>query len=205
MTRANAGVDEPTYKVEKVIERYDLEEMGEQLERRWLGADGEAQSLRKLAEEFNLAVLEAVLRASGEQPLSGEVETTYRALVDEDVSSGDRTQVRRTLERNGVDVDRVEGDFVTHQAIHTYLTKGRGVSKETDNVDRVKSVRGTIRRLQSRLSAVTETSLTQLRDAGVLALGEFEVLITIDVVCTDCDTHRSVRELLDEQGCECDA
>ncbi|WP_254533151.1 rod-determining factor RdfA [Natrinema gelatinilyticum] len=204
MTRTNAGVDEPTYKAGKVIERYDLKGMGERLERRWLGVDGEAHSLRKLAEEFNLAVLEAALRASGDQPLTGEVETAYRALVDEDVSSGDRTQVRRTLERNGIDVDRLEGDFVTHQAIYTYLTKGRGVSKETGNADQVESARGTIKRLQSRLSAVTETSLSQLRDAGVIALGKFEVLITVDVVCTDCGAHRSVTELLDEQGCECD-
>jgi hypothetical protein len=204
MTTGNTDTNGATHKVGKVIERYDLTGMGERLERRWLGVDVESHSLRELAEEFNLAVLRAVLEERGERPLDGEVETAYRALVDEDASSGDRTQVRRSLERNGVDVDRLERDFVTHQAIHTYLTKGRGVRKENDDADRVTSVRETIQRLQSRLSAVTETSLSRLRDADVISLGEFEVLITVDVVCRDCGAHRTVTDLLDSQGCDCE-
>ncbi|WP_336000400.1 rod-determining factor RdfA [Halorientalis halophila] len=205
MTTGNADTDGATYKVGKVIERYDLTGMGERLERRWLGADGESHSLRELAEEFNLAVLRAALEERGERPLDGEVETTYRALADEDTSSGDRTQVRRALERDGIDVEQLERDFVTHQAIHTYLTKGRGVQKKNDGTDRVASIRETIQRLQSRLSAVTETSLTRLRDADVITLGEFEVLVTVDVVCRDCGAHRSIADLLDEQGCDCEA
>lgn len=204
MTTGNADTNGTTYKVGRVIERYDLTGMGERLERRWLGVDGESHSLRELAEEFNLDVLRAALEARGERPLDGEVETTYRALVGDDASSGDRTQVRRSLERDGVDVERLERDFVTHQAIHTYLTKGRDVQKETDDADRVSSVRETVQRLQSRLSAVTETSLSRLREAGVVTLGEFEVLVTVDVVCRDCGAHRSVTDLLDGQGCDCE-
>lgn len=196
--------DGPTYKVEKVIERYDLEGMGEQLERHWLGTDDESRSLRNLADDFNVAVLRAALRAVGEQPLDGEVATMYRTLVGDDTSSGDRTQVRRTLDRAGVDVDRLEGDFVTHQAVHTYLTKGRGARKETEAADPRESARGTVQRLKSRLSAVTETTLSQLRNRDVVTLGEFDVLVTVDVACADCGAHRQVTELLDDGGCDCD-
>lgn len=205
MVEPDGEGDAPTYKVGKVIERADLEGMGERLEQRWLGTTGESHSLRELADEFNVAVLRAALRSNGEQPLAGEVEAMYQALVEDSASSGDRTQIRRTLERKGIDIDRIEEDFVTHQAIHTYLTKGRGVQKQTEVNDRLDAARRTIERLQSRLSAVTETSLSQLRSGDNVTLGEFEVLVTVDVVCTDCGTHSNVAELLDGRGCDCDA
>lgn len=70
------------------------------------------------------------------EPLDGEVRNTYRLLTDEDVSSGMRTAKRNELERAGVDVESVERDSVTHQAIYTYLTAVLDVSKQgQDDVD----------------------------------------------------------------------
>lgn len=203
MSTSGADNDEPTYKVEKVIQRYDLTDMGKKLERRWLGTNGEPQSLRKLADEFNRAVLRKALEGAGQQPLNGDVENTYRILTDDDVSRGTRTKVQRSLERNGVDHEQVEQDFVTHQAIHTYLVKGRGVQKETGETDRKERMRQTIQRLESRVTAVSETAVEQLRNAGILTLGEFNVFVSISVTCTECDTHKSIMALFDDEGCEC--
>lgn len=205
MTDSNAGDVGSTYKVERVAARYGLDDAGEWLERSWTGTDGEARSLRELADEFNVAVLRAVLEEAGEHPIEGESENMYRVLVDDDASSGDRTQVVRSLERADIDREQLERDFVTHQAVHTYLKKGRGVEKQTDDADPIERVRDTIQRLQSRVRAVTETSVSQLRDRGVLSIGEFTVLVSVNVACKDCGAHMSVLELLEAGGCQCDA
>lgn len=194
-----------TYKVGRVIDEYDLAGWGAELERRWVGEGGESESLRSLADDLNRAVLRSALVDAGQQPVDGEVRNTYRLLTDDDVSSGDRTQLRRSLERQGVDVEQVERDFVTHQAVHTYLRKGRGAEKETDDGNRAERVGETIQRLRSRTVAVTESSLEQLRNAGELTLGDFSVLVSVTVVCSDCGTQQSVTDLLDAGGCDCDS
>ncbi len=49
-------------------------------------------------------------------------------LTDDDVSSGARTKAVHRLERTGVDVERLEADFVSHRAMRTYLTAWRGAA-----------------------------------------------------------------------------
>lgn len=198
---ANGG---PRYKVGKVIDQYSLTEMGNQLEARWTGDYPDSYSLRELAEYFNKEVLRVVLADTDHQQFSGGIDHIYHLLTDDDVSSGDRTRIRNALERDGIDVEALKQDFVTHQAIHTYLTKGRDVQKEEETPNRVENTRGTINRLRSRLIAVSETTLTQLRESGTISLGDFDVLVDISVHCTDCETHKNLFELLTDRGCECD-
>jgi hypothetical protein len=204
VTTDDASSDRLTYKVERDIERYGLEGMGSELERRWLGIDGEESSLRELADYFNRELLSAVLLRSGQQPIEGEVENLYRLLTDDAVSSGNRTQARRTLERYDVDVGEVESDFVTHQAVHTYLTNGRDVRKEPAETDRLATAQDTIERLKSRTSAVTERSLEQLRNGDDIVLDDFTVVTEVSVTCSECGAWKPVSELLEDDGCECD-
>lgn len=204
MTTSADANSEPRYKVGKVIDQYSLTGMGDELEARWTGDLPDSYSLRELAEYFNKEVLRVVLAGTDHQQFSGGIAHIYRLLTDDDVSSGDRTRIRNALERDGIDIEALTQDFVTHQAIHTYLTKGRNVQKEEETRDRVANTRGTINRLRSRLIAVSETTLTQLRESGKITLGDFDVLVDISVHCTDCETHRNLFELLTDRGCECD-
>jgi hypothetical protein len=194
----------PRGKVERVIEAYDLAGLGDELERRWTGVDGERESLRQLADRFNRAVLRAALDEAGASPLDGEVENTYRLLRDDDVSPGMRTEVRRQLERDGVDLDRIESDFVSHQAIHTYLREHRGAELETEERSRVEKEARTVRRLQGRISVVTESGLDRLTNAGDITLGDFEVLTDVQVYCADCGSQYEAVELIERGGCDCE-
>ena len=194
----------PRGKVERVIDTYDLGGLGGELERRWTGVDGERESLRQLADRFNRAVLRAALDRAGSSPLDGEVENTYRLLRDDDVSPGMRTEVRRQLERDGVDLDRVESDFVSHQAVHTYLRDHRGAELEREERSRVEKEARTIRRLQGRISVVTESGLDRLVKAEDIALGDFEVLADVQVYCADCGAQYEAVELIERGGCDCE-
>lgn len=190
------------------MEEYDLSGVGEELEDRWTDSDPETRaSLRELADDLNLRILERALSDAGGRPLEGEVENIYHVLTADDVGGRARTRARARLERHGVDVDELLDDFVSRQAIHTYLTDYRGVSPPQSEAapaerraDRLRS----IQRLQSRLETVTRSTLTKLRSAGHLSVGECSVLVTVRVHCADCGVQTPVTALLESGSCDCE-
>ena len=143
---------------------------------------------------------------AGMTTLEGEVANTYRLLTAEDVSTGVRTQAETTLERNDIDPQQLQQNFVSHQAAHTYFTKHRGIEHPAKRTgpDRIKTADETIRHLGSRLGAVAEKRLGSLRDTGAITLGTFSVLVDVRVVCEDCGTHADVRTLFASSGCDCE-
>lgn len=196
-------------KIARVIEKRDLHELGDQLESYWLGEETTRYSLRDLAEYFNIQVLRHEMETADMQPLDGEAENIYRLLTDDDVSSGVRTRTRSRLTQQGIDVDSLTADFVSHQAVHTYLTKHRNVTYPGESAtdqpdDQIDRRMGAIQRLMSRLTAVVERNLTDLRNTADITLGEFNVLVDVRVHCSDCGTQYSVSSLLEQGGCSCE-
>ena len=189
-------------KVARLIDEYELHGLGAEMERRWTD-DEDRWSLRDLADHFNRSVLEAALEAEGAQLLDGEVENTYRLLTDEDVGSADQTRARRQLERKGLDVDALSDDFVTYQAIRSYLTKNRDAEYTPDETDPLERETTNVQQLRGRVDSVTEGKLEQLRHSGHLTLGEFRTLVDVRIVCEDCNAQYDVVELLENEGCGC--
>ncbi|MBP1902842.1 hypothetical protein J2744_002544 [Halorubrum trapanicum] len=194
---------ETNTKVARVIQEYDLDGMGESLEAAWTGETGERTSLRDLADEFNESVLETALRNVNVSSVSADVSSIYDALRGESESS--TTRVRRRLEREGIDVDKLTGDFVTHQAIHTYLTKERKASlpKADDNMADRKVE--TIEKLQGRVAAVAESAISSLANTDELDRDNYDVLVDVRAVCPNCGSDAPVVELIRQRGCGCTA
>lgn len=193
------------YKVGKVISKYDLQQFHAELPDRWLGEGREAQSLRDLADELNVAILREVMEAANLEPLDGEVENTYRLLTEEEVSSGMRTAKRNQLERGGVDVESVEGDFVTHQAIYAYLREVLDVSKQDqEDSDPIEKHSERINRLRSRTAAVANNSVDSLVSSNALEVGDPEVSVNIQVYCHQCNSQYPLSSLLTRGGCDCE-
>ena len=193
-------------KVRRVVDSYGLSGFGDELAARWVGDGYDRESLRSLADRFNRQLLAASMEAAGLTPLDGEVDNTYRLLTDDEVSAGMRTQVSRRLEREGVAIDSLQSDFVSHQAIHTYLTDDREIeppSADSSARERLEADRETIQRLQSRLEAVTENTVDRLAGKELVDIGSFTVLVDVQVFCEDCGEQYDVGELLDEGGCGC--
>ena len=185
---------------------YELgESFGDQLEILWTADRQHRLSLRDLAGFFNRQLLETAMTATDMSTVDSEIDNLYRLLTADDVSSGMRLEARTRLERNGIDIDQLERNFVSYQAIRSYLTEYRDAEYEgTSDADRIENVTNTIQRLRSRLHSVTEGSLEQLRDTKHLSLGEFRLFINIDVLCEDCGAQYDVLNLLERGGCDCD-
>ena len=193
-------------KVGRLIERYDLEEMERELVDRWTAPPEDRTSLRELADVFNRRLVAAAHEEADIDTVEGEAANTYRLLTDDDVSPGIRTEIRNRLARQGVDVEALEDAFVSHQAIHTYLTKYRNVTLDDNAEDpdafREKE-RERILRLQSRTAAVTSDSIERLCDREYLHVTDASVLVDVRVFCEECNADFGVEELLGRDGCEC--
>ena len=189
-------------KVARLIDEYDLQSLGAKLEQQWT-AEEDRKSLRELARDFNWQLLKQALEKANVQYLDGEIENTYRLLTDDEVSSAESTRVKRRLERDGVDIDALENDFITYQAIRSYLKDYRGAEYTPDETDPLEREATNIQKLRGRMAAVTEGKLKQLRASDELTLGEFQPLADIQVVCEDCNTQFDVLDLLNRGGCNC--
>lgn len=193
-------------KVARVIREYELNGTGDELVASWTDQGDDQRSLRDLADHLNQALLRAAMEEAEMSPLDGEVENYYRLLTDDETSAGNKTEAESTLRREGVTVEELQRNFVSHQAVHTYLTEYRDVEWQsgTEKRDRVEKTLDTVQQLQSRLAAVSEQSLQKLSNKGLISAGNFDVFVDVNVFCEDCGTQRGIVDLLDKRGCKCE-
>lgn len=190
-------------KVGRLIDAYGLEDLPDELARYWLGESVERRSLRQLATLFNERLVQAAMEDAGMSPLDGEAANVYELLSGEDATSGASTRAERRLEREGVDVDRLRTEFVSHQAIHTYLTDVRGVEHSTEP-EGIESRIETIQRLVGRTRSVSAGVVEGLAEAGDVDIGQFEVTADVYVTCRDCNNRYELTAFLRRGHCDCE-
>ncbi len=191
-------------KLGRITAEYGLDRLNDELVTSWTGTGEEQYSTRELATQVNQRVLEAALESAGVTVKDGEVENTYRLLTDDDVTSGTRVQTQNELEREGVPIDDVESDFVSHQTVYNHLTKCLEASlAEPDDEERIERGLEKLGALQNRTAAVTDDTIAQLDRNDAIEIGEFDVLVSVTVTCQDCQEQYTVRDLLDERACGC--
>lgn len=190
-------------KVGRSTARYDLTDLDTELVDRWVGE--ESHSLRDLEEYVNTRLVRAALEDAGERAIEGEAANYYRLLTDDEISSGNRTEAKRRLERQGVDVEALADAFVSHQTIHTHLRECLDVSydRSLDPEERTENARQFLQGLQRRTERITTGTLEQLRDAEIQDLGEFSVFVDLMVSCEDCGRVVPVVDVFEAGGCPC--
>jgi hypothetical protein len=192
-------------KLGRIADTYDLSDLDADLVAYWTGETGEQHSTRSLATVVNQRVLEAALQEANVSVKEGEVENTYRLLTGDDVSSGTRVETRTALQHDGVPVEQVESDFVSHQTVYNHLTDCLDTTLDTpSDEERLTKSREKLGALQSRTAAVTTDTIEQLDHNGVVDIGEFNVVISATVTCEDCYQQYTVQEFLEQGACDCE-
>jgi hypothetical protein len=191
-------------KVGRVIEKFDLDSIDDELVARRRGESGKSASLRDLTDYFNQQVVRSALERAGEPPLDGEGENMYRLLTDDEVSRGMQIRVRKQLEREDVDIEAIEDGFVSHPTIGKHLKTCLGVERTQDPVDRVQTARERVFKIQNRAEAVIENTLSWLASAGLLASGDLSVSVDAQVVCEECGSYGEVGQFIERGGCDCE-
>ncbi|MDZ7849408.1 MAG: hypothetical protein U5K70_00855 [Halodesulfurarchaeum sp.] len=187
-------------KVQLVMEKYDI---ALDLVSLWTGNRGERLSLRELARKLNKQILETVLESKGVMATQRDIEHIYEALAGEQTKA-EAVQKRRDLERQGVDVDELESDFVTHQSVHSYLTEVEGETYSSrDPEEQLTDAVESINRLENRTKAVSESVIERFAKIDAVTVGDTEVYVEARVYCSDCGAEMRVTELLEGGGCGC--
>ncbi|ERG95634.1 rod-determining factor RdfA [Haloquadratum walsbyi] len=193
-------------KIERVANRYNLSNLGDEVVDRWLGENGyEQESLRDLADRVNRRIIDAAVNNSTNL-LDGEAANIYRLLTadDDDVTSGMRTEARQSLRHDGVNVEQLESDLITYQSVYNYCKDHRGVSQSSSKQhSSPESSLSYTRKLAGRLQAIMEQNLTRWIKNEILSGGSYEVDIEIWITCQRCGERRSPERLIDVGGCQC--
>ncbi|WP_408959684.1 rod-determining factor RdfA [Natrinema sp. 74] len=192
----------PDPKVLRLIRKYDLEGVGDDLEAQWTHPE-DRTSLRALADSFNERLLRAALTDADVETITDDVSRLYALLNGEAGSRGERTAATRRLERAGVDVEAITDEFVSYGAIRSYLTGYRNATLPEDDDARATDV-SAIEGLRQRTVAVTESKLDRLCDTDRLQLGSHRVLADVRVLCEECGRQYDIATLLEAGGCACD-
>jgi len=185
-------------KVATAIDAYGLDGIGAELEARW-SRERDRWSLRRLADYFNTELLTQALRNTDGATLDTDPAGVYDRLRSDDRAT--RTGAERLLEREDVAVDDLRDEFVSYQAIRTYLRSHRDAEPPTGDGADVDEAVETIRRLDGRLTAVARDRLAAIDDLGV---AEPRVLTSIRVYCDDCGARLDLDDLADGV-CDCDS
>jgi len=179
------------------------EQLDEELGKKWELDDG--PGLRRLAQEFNVLVIDSSLLNAGRPALEGEPEMFYELLTDDEIEDAERARVRQRLEDYGTDPNELTGDFISYRTIDRHFKNctDRERSPTSDPIT-VKESLDRIRALRGRLERVAEKSLAEVGSQADNStnLEAIDIFVQIDAVCEECNTRASLRTLLAD-GCRC--
>lgn len=195
-------------KVGEAIARYDLDERANEQETfndrliaRWKGDGvGTAQGYRPLTEWFNKQLLKREYDRTGIEAAGTRIDRDYEALGDETLES---EEVRDSLRSRGVDVERVEGSFVSWSTMQRHLKDCLGAEKEPQRA-RTNWERNSIEFARDQLESKVDDALSSLDSKGELQrASDAEVSITVELSCPECPLRVPLEQAL-ERGYICE-
>lgn len=189
---------EPCCKVTRVASDYHIPDIDERLLRQ---RDREG-SLRELAKYFNKQVLSQALD-SATREIIGDADHIYEVLAGVESNRSKKAELRSKLSQNGVDIESVEDDFVSHQTVRNHLHDCLEIDTGRQSTADIDGGRKTIEWAQARSEGVIEQTLERLRSAEEISNVPTEVTQSVRVGCGACGRTFPIAEFLDNQGCDC--
>lgn len=187
-------------KVGRVTREYEVPNADSRIVDEWQSGT----SVRQLARELNEDLIESGLAGANLGTVEWSLSPVYEALHTDELSEAEAIEIRRELDRAGVDVERLSSDLVSHQTVYRHLTQCLDASRSDDRTpeQRRETARDTVYALQQRTELVTESTIETLLSAGVAALGDPEVVVDMQVVCGDCGRSLDFETAITD-GCDC--
>ncbi|WP_152418545.1 rod-determining factor RdfA [Halorubrum distributum] len=182
-------------KIIRVIDKYDLDGIGDEMVAEWTKPESTRRSCRELAEFFNIRVLDAALREAGI--------IWDRSLVEECtaiIKDRDKSLTGFDLDSRGVDIDEVGEDMVSYQSIYTYLTEYRDTEYEREINDihsRVKSLGQIETKAETIATGIISRSVSHNQVYGA----EPQIEVTTECICETCGSNTEMSVYLQNGGC----
>lgn len=194
--------DDCRCKVGRTDKKYELSNIDSRLADDWQSGT----SIRRLTEELNKNIIKSELSATNVSQVEWSQTPVYEAIYTDELNDAEEIEIRRELERAGIDIEQLSSDLVSHQTVYRHLTQCLDTSKGDNQTpdERRDKAKDTVYALQQRTEIVTETTIDQLQSAGVTNLGDVEVLVDLQVVCNDCGLSMDFESAISE-GCNCNS
>lgn len=197
-------------KVGRSIEKYNLVGLNEELARRHADEDA---SLRDLAAFVNQRILATAIAEAGSLDAETEVfgamdsdeavRRIYARLTDETTPIERETRVRMRLKQDGIEIDRIEADWVTHPTIRTHLRSCLGHDTSPSPGIDPEGAHQTIEWARSRCRGVVERTIERLQASNHVSITRPDVAVTIRITCMECqETYRPI-DLIAATRCGC--
>ncbi|KDS92185.1 hypothetical protein FK85_03110 [Halorubrum saccharovorum] len=188
----------PCCKVSRIAQEYHISNLDQELIRRREHGD----SLRELAVYLNKRILSKALNSAAREVI-GDADSIYDVLHGDDVNRSRQVELRSKLQRNDVDVDEIESDFVSHQTVRNHLHDCREIDTSRDSTADIEGARKTIEWAQARSEGVIEQTLERLQSADEISERPTEVTQSVRVACTVCGSTYRIEDFLEQRGCDC--
>lgn len=188
-------------KIGRLTAELDLENVDE-----WLVADWhDGTSVRDLTTAFNEEVVTRYVAESETSMVQWDRTRVYEALGVGETEDTESVEVRRALDRAGVDIEHLESDLVSHQTVYRHLTDCLDTDADTDIGDdeRRDNALDTVHALQRRTELVTESQIESLQSAGVAAIGDPDVIVDVQILCRECGRSMDLERAVTD-GCDCE-
>lgn len=187
-------------KVCRVLADRGLGHYDDRLLSEWRGDGTQRKGYRQLARWLNITLLRREMDRAGLPTLGEEAESKYDRLQSDGTTAA---EVANILKREGIDIERLESDFVSYGVIRTHITEcldaeydpGEPGDWETDAID--------IARDHAREKI--HKSVRSLVRKGDLDVGdEFSIHLDVNLECETCGTRVRLRQALRQDAvCDC--
>jgi hypothetical protein len=128
---------------------------------------------------------------------------TYRLLTDDDVADTSRYDARQRLRLAGVDVEEVEDDFVSHNAVYHHLNQCLGVDTSRNYTPNLSKGLVDIEKFIGRIKIVVSGEISRLSKYGRVAISEPEVIVSVKIRCGDCGRSHNIIHFMRNPKCPC--
>lgn len=186
-------------KLDRKADEYNLPDLNEEL---FIRHQEKGASLRDLETFVNTRILESVMKETDIVLLDG-AESVYHQLTNDDIGQGKRAEIKSRLEQAGININKVQDDFVTYQTVRKHLQVALNVDTGKQEAFDTADAESRVHRLQSRCEAVIAQTLEQLRRRGNLETGDLDLVLSIRITCESCGHSYRLRELIDSGQCHC--
>lgn len=193
------GTPQCSCKVGRDVGKYGLDDLDDELERRYVSGDA---SLRDLADLVNATIVGSAVDATDAEVV-GDPASIYAAVRGEDVAPERSANVRDQLTYAGVDLDALTDDFVSHQTVRDHLRSCLDVDTSRAGVESLSDAATVVEWASSRDEQIVDRTVERVRRLGLLDTGPLEISHSIRVTCVDCGATYRPTELFERGGCEC--
>ena len=170
-------------KVCRVLDEREMDRYEQRLVDQWQADRPQRKGYRQLSTWLNVLMLRREMDRAGLSTLGDEASSKYARLTDVDTTVA--AEVRDDLANSGVDVERLEDDFVSYGVVRTHLQECLGAERKQPPSTEWEPEALDIAQSQAERKA-SEAVQTLVNKGKLTAGGDVTVHVAVELECDAC-------------------